>query len=179
MKFSLITALALILICVVSAFAQVQEFTPKGFSFVDSVTVPLSADSTFDVMTGNVLGWWDHHMSDNPKSLVIEPKAGGGFYEFFDEAGHGVKHAEVIYAERGKKLRLEGPLGLAGSALLLVSTWDYQPAAKGTTVLLTVNMSGQIDGETAAIVQKVWHHFLYDGLKTYIESGKYREKFRP
>jgi hypothetical protein len=128
-------------------------------------------------MTGDVSGWWDHHLSDQPHALVIQPKATGGFFEIYDENGHGVKHADVTAADRGKLLRMVGPLGLAGNAVLLVSTLEYQPAGRGTTVHLTVNMSGQIDADIAAVVQKVWHHFLYDGLKVYIESGTYRGKF--
>jgi hypothetical protein len=161
--------LALLMTCL-PALSQPTAFTPQGFSFVDSVMLPVSADSAFDVMTGDVSPWWDHHFSEHPKALIIEPKAGGAFIELFDDQGNGVHHAIVTYADRGKRLRMEGPLGLAGAALLHVATWDYEPRPGGCMVKLTVNMQGQIDAETAALVAKVWHHFLYDGVKGYLEK---------
>jgi len=41
---------------------------------------------------------------------------------------------------------------------------------------LTCSVSGQIaDGEDKA-VDLVWHHFLFERLKPYIESGAYKAK---
>jgi hypothetical protein len=37
-------------------------------------------------------------------------------------------------------------------------------------------MSGEIDEATAKIVDAVWHHFLVERLKPYIESGEYKKK---
>ena len=152
------------------SFAQPTEFTPRGFSFTDSVMLPVSADSAFDVMTGDVSPWWDHHISEHPKALIIEAKPGGAFMEVFDDKGNGVQHAVITYADRGKRLRMEGPLGLAGRAIQHVATWDYEQRPGGCMLKLTDNMQGQIDDKTAAIVQQVWHHFLYDGVKAYLEK---------
>ena len=167
------TLFVLIALCIAAfAFAEPAEFAVKGFTFTFDVTVPGSAEATFVLMTGDVSGWWDHHMSDQPKALYIEPKPGGGFYEIFDEAGHGVRHAEVTYAEQGKRLRMEGPLGLAGRAFHMVTTWDYEAAGDSTRVTCTVNMSGQIDAEKAAVVEGVWKHFLIEQFKPWAEGKK-------
>ena len=170
MKLFLLSVLCSLLCA--TAFAQPTAFTPHGYSFTDSVMLPVSPDSAFDAMTGDVSPWWDHHMSEHPVALVIEPKPGGAFYERFDNQGNGAKHATVTYADRGKRLRMEGPLGLAGDAILHVVTWDYEARPGGCMVKLTCNMEGQIDEKTATLVQKVWHHFLYDGIQAYLTPKK-------
>jgi hypothetical protein len=159
--------------------ARIEEFPLRGFSFSDSVLLPFSPDTAFDVMTGDIRGWWDHHFSNSPIALTIEPRAGGSFLELFDNEGHGARHAVILYAERGKRLRMEGPLGLSGRALTFVATWDYAKRPGGTLVTLSCNMSGQIDPDLAKAVAGVWHHFFYDGLLPYVKSGKYLEKYRP
>jgi len=155
------------------AFAEedtVETFEPMGFAAKQNVLLPLTPEEAFDVMTGDVLPWWDHHMSEEPVAMVIEPKPGGHFYELFNENGDGVIHATVTYVERGKKLRLEGPLGLAGRALQLVSTIDFAQDEGGTLVTVTVTMSGQITEDWAQAVENVWYHFLVEQLKPYVES---------
>ncbi|MFZ5432162.1 MAG: SRPBCC family protein [Calditrichota bacterium] len=152
------------------ASAEITTFPVRGITITDSVVLPLSPDSAFDIMTGDISPWWDHSFAEHPKAFYIEPKPGGGFFEIFDEAGNGVKHATVIYAERGKLLRFEGPLGLSGNALVFVTTWEYEPAEGGTVVRLTVNAAGQIAEGFETTIAAVWHHFLYDGLKTYVEK---------
>ena len=152
--------------------AAPTEFAARGFTFTFDVTLPVDAQTAFNSMTGDVSGWWDHTMSEHPKALHIEPKPGGGFYEIFDDAGNGVRHAEVTYAEPGKRLRMEGPLGLAGRAFTMVTTWDYEQVGDSTRVTCTVNMSGQIDTEMAAIVEGVWHHFLIEQLKPWVEKKR-------
>jgi hypothetical protein len=165
----------LLLLMTTAAFADVTPFTPQGFTITQEVMYSVSPDTLFDIMTGNILPWWDHHFAEQPIALQIEPKAGGGFYEIFDEKGHGAKHATVILADRGKTLRLDGPLGLSGAAVQMVSTWQYDPVPGGTNLSLTVNLNGQIDEEKAGIVAKVWNHFLVEQLKPYVESGKWRK----
>jgi len=165
----------LLFLCAFCAFAYVTSFTPHGYTITQEVTYSVPPDTLFDIMTGNILPWWDHHFSEQPKALYIEPKAGGGFFEIFDDAGHGAKHATVILAERGKTLRMDGPLGLSGRAVQMVSTWQYDPAPGGTKLSLTVNLSGQIDDEWSQRIAKVWNHFLIEQLKPYIESGQWRK----
>jgi len=159
------------------ARAEVTDFPVRGISITDSVILPVPPDTAFDVMTGDISGWWDHSFSDSPKAFFIEPKPGGGFFELFDDAGNGVKHATVLYAERGKLLRFEGPLGLSGMAVVFVTTWEFAAVEGGTKISLTVNAAGQITEGFETVIAGVWHHFFYDGLKPYVESGKYREKF--
>jgi hypothetical protein len=155
--------------------AEIKSFSLRGCTLTEEVDLPVSPETAFDLMTGDISPWWDHHIVQSPKALYIEPKAGGGFYEIFDGKGNGARHATVIYADRGKILRLDGPLGLSGRAVTFVTTFEYEKTEVGTRVKLTVNMSGQFDENLEKAVDGVWRHFLIERLKPYVESGQWKK----
>jgi hypothetical protein len=149
------------------------ENTPRYnvFSFEQQLAVPGTPENIYDAMTGDISGWWDHSFSDKPYKLYIDAKPGGGFYEIFDESGDGALHATVILAQRGKVLRFEGPLGLSGKAINLVCTYNFTAlGADSTTLKLSVHGSGEIEPQVPAIVEQVWHHFLFERFKPFIEN---------
>lgn len=156
-----------------------KDLKTGAFQVQQELVLPASPEAVFDAVTGDISGWWDHTFSGHPKKLFIEPKPGGGFMEIFDDAGNGALHATVIYADRGKRLRFTGPLGLSGDAVNFVTTLDFLPDPAGTKLRLTCNVSGQIQDGEDKIVDQVWHHFLSERLKPYIESGAYKSKPRP
>jgi uncharacterized protein YndB with AHSA1/START domain len=169
------------LLIITSTFFAQDESTGKAkydvFSFDKQVTLPGTPERIFDAVTGDISGWWDHHMSENPKEFYIEPFPGGGFFEIFDDEGNGVLHATVIYADRGKILRFDGPLGLSGKAIQLVTTYNFEPVGSDSTLFkVSVHASGEVDEGIPALVEKVWEHFIFEQLKPYIESGKYLDK---
>jgi hypothetical protein len=152
---------------------QAAEGT-KSFSFEMNFAYPGDPQFIYDHLTGDISAWWDHSFSQNPHKLYIEPRPGGGFYEIFDESGNGAKHASVIFADRGKMLRMEGPLGLSGQAITLVCTYTFKAADDQSTLLtLNVNGAGDFSEDTPKIVQQVWEHFLWEQFKPYID-----ERFR-
>ena len=152
---------------------QAAEGT-KSFNFEMNFAYPGDPQFIYDHLTGDISAWWDHSFSQNPHKLYIEPRPGGGFYEIFDESGNGAKHASVIFADRGKMLRMEGPLGLSGQAITLVCTYTLKAADDQSTLLtLTVNGAGDFSEDTPGIVQQVWEHFLWEQFKPYID-----ERFR-
>ena len=148
-----------------------QADTSRTFSFEMNFSYPGDPVFVYDHLTGDISDWWDHSFSEKPYKLFIEARPGGGFYEIFDESGDGVRHATVIFAERGHMLRMEGPLGLSGQALTLVSTYSLKAADNNTTLLtLNVNAAGEFTEETPDIVRQVWEHFLWEQFKPYIEE---------
>jgi uncharacterized protein YndB with AHSA1/START domain len=172
----LFPAVVLTLARPVPAAAEITTLPTGAFSFEHTLTLPGAPEEIYDALTGDLTGWWDHTFSGKPARFYLDPKPGGGFYEIFDESGDGVLHATVIYAQRGRLLRFRGPLGLSGKALDLVMTYALEPAgADSTTLTLTVNGAGQIDAGVPEITEQVWHHFLDERFKPYVESGKHRD----
>jgi len=170
--------LTIILIIFALNLLNAQEAKPKYdiFSFEQQITLPGTTTQIYDAMTGDISGWWDHSFSDKPYKLYIEAVPGGGFYEIFNAGGDGVKHATVILSDRGKMLRFDGPLGLSGRAIQMVTTYEYfEKGSDSTTVKLSVRAAGEITEGLPAMVESVWHHFLFERLKPYIESGEYKK----
>jgi hypothetical protein len=161
----------------VSASADVTESAGGSFILKHSTTLPCSPAEAFDAFTGDVTPWWDHSFSGSPYRMYIEPRPGGGFVEIFDSAGNGVLHATVTAAQRGKLLRFEGPLGLAGKAVVKTTTCSFEPAGEDSCrVTVEAHVSGEIDRQLASIVDGVWHHFLIERFAPYVTSGAFREK---
>lgn len=144
-----------------------------------TMTVKGTPEEVFDAMTGEISGWWDHGFAEKPKSRFIEAKPGGGFYEWFDGQGNGVLHARVIYADRGKLLRMSGPFGFSGHASETVVSWKYEAAGESTRVLVTANYAGQMEPAWDAAIERVWRHFVVDRFKPWYEKGEHRKRPAP
>jgi len=168
--------LLLFTLSLISCRQPVADNGYRQFSFVREYTYPGTPEFVYDHLTGDIGEWWDHSFSENPYRLFIEPRPGGGFYEYFDESGNGVLHATVTAADRGKMLRLDGPLGLAGKALTLVCTCTLETTGSDSTLLrLEVHASGEIETGLPQLVEQVWDHFLGERFTPYME-GKFAEK---
>ena len=170
--------LIILLLSGIVSFAQGKnQVKYNKFSFNKEVTLPGTPETIFDAVTGDISGWWDHSMSEHPKKFYIEPFPGGGFFEIFDDEGNGVLHATVIYADRGKLLRFDGPLGLSGRAIQLVTTYTFEPVGNDSTLFnVSVHGAGEVEEGLPAIVEKVWEHFIFEQLQPYIVSGKNLQK---
>ena len=159
------------------AAAEHEPLEVGAFSVTHELVLPGAPDVIYDAITGDLSGWWDHSFSDEPASFVLEPTPGGGFWEIFDDSGDGVRHATVIYAERGKWLRFDGPLGLSGKALQMVHTYKFTPVGEDSTRLeVTVRAAGEMTAGWAETVDGAWHHFLFERFKPYVEAGKHLQK---
>jgi len=153
--------------------SQAKRVPAGVFQFQLSVDLPADPETVFDTVTGDISSWWDHTMSKNPARFVLEPRPGGGFWEYFDESGtNGVRHAVVIYADRGKMLRFEGPLGLSGQAITMVTTYTFQAKGTGTVLTVEVHAAGEMTPDLKDVVQGVWRHFLFERLKPHMEKAQ-------
>ena len=171
MRLLLIVAPLALLSCGREEPTPMPKESPTAFVFQMQLNLPGTPESVYDAITGDISGWWDHKFSENPAKFYIDPKPGGGFYEIFDESGDGVLHATVIYAQRGKLLRLDGPLGLTGKAITMVYTLSFEPAGTDSTTLgLEVHGSGEFEENIPGIVESVWKHFLFERFKPYVEG---------
>jgi hypothetical protein len=170
--------LLMLFISIAHSVLSQQKEKPKPrydiFAFDKQVTLPGTPVQIFDAATGDISGWWDHSFSKNPIKFFIEAKPGGGFLELFDDEGNGVLHATVIFSQRGKMIRFDGPLGLTGRAVQIVTTYDFSEVGKDSTLMkVSVHGSGEMEEGMPAIVEKVWEHFIFERFKPYIESGKH------
>jgi hypothetical protein len=160
-----------------TAVTGTKQLPTGAFSFEQSLRLPGAPDEIFGAITGDIGGWWDHSFSEHPKRFFIEPKVGGCFCEYFDDAGNGVRHAVVTFVDRPKVLRFEGPLGLAGNATQMVFTYQLEPIPGDSTQLtLQAQGSGHVEAGWPDVVAKVWNHFLVERLKPYIEAGKHKAR---
>lgn len=153
-----------------ASLASVSDLPTGSFRIDKEVVVPGTPEAAFDAFTGDLLPWWDHHFSPSPRSLTLDPHPGGAFLEIFDDAGNGVKHAEVIYADRGKTLRMRGPLGFSGKALDMVHEFTFTAEGDSTRVKLVLRATGEFQEGWPAIVDSVWEHFLVERYKAWIEG---------
>ncbi len=184
-RFALIF-IAIVLLTTAIAFAAPEAAPDTSFKTAPNVsfkasfefTVPTTPDSAFDAMTGEIGMWWDHSFSEHPYALYIEPKPGGGFYEMFDSLGNGAKHASVILSNRGKQLTLDGPFGLSGLAITMVASFRFSPVVDGTKIKVTVNNTGQLEPGKEEVIVTVWRHFMIEQYQPFIQSGKFRDKYK-
>ena len=158
------------------AEAKVTKNETSGFVIEHELLLPVSPDEAYDAMTGDVSGWWDHTFAESPALLYIDARPGGQFVEVFDDTGDGVVHATVTYAHHGKLLRYEGPLGLAGSAFTMSMTFVFEAKDDGTLIKFTGVSMGVMEPEWAEAVDGVWHHFLAERLKPYVEAGEHKNR---
>ncbi len=168
---------ALTTLFVSKVIAANKELKVGAFALEHTLVLPGSPEVIYDAITGDISGWWDHTFSGKPAKFYIEAKPGGGFWEIFDASGDGVKHGEGIFAQRGKLLRFVGPLGLSGHAIQMVCTYEFQASGQDSTRLnFAANVAGEFDPSWPAVVDGVWHHFLIERFKPYVEAGNHKKQ---
>jgi hypothetical protein len=157
-----------------SAVSGTRNLETGAFAVEHVLVLPGAPETIYDAITGDISAWWDHSFSDSPVKFFVEAKPGGGFWEIFDDTGDGVLHATVTCAQRGKLLRFEGPLGLAGNAVHMVHTYEFAHAGTDSTRLkVNVHAAGEMKPGWPEAVDGVWFHFLVERFKPYVESGRH------
>lgn len=122
--------------------AEVLDSGPNGFTARTTVQIAKPAALVYDAFTGRIGDWWDasHTWSGQAANLSIDARPGGCFCERLP--GGGVQHMVVLYAERGKTLRMSGGLGPLQS-MAITATWSVTFAeANGSTTLEAIYAVG-------------------------------------
>jgi uncharacterized protein YndB with AHSA1/START domain len=171
MRSAVFVGLLAILSIATTVAVAAEPIPTGGFKFELVVELPGSPAEVYAAATGDISGWWDHSMAVNPVSLTIEARPGGHFLEVMDKEGGGVVHATVTQAQFGKMLRMVGPLGLAGHAIHMVTTWTLEPlGGERTKFVIEVHASGEIHEGWDAVIEKTWRHFIEGQLKGFLEA---------
>jgi hypothetical protein len=143
----------------------------RTFTFEMGVDLVGTPDQAWEHFTGDISPWWDHTFSANPEHLILDARVGGSFYETFDKQGNGAEHAKIIYAERPKMIRMEGPLGLSGLAVHIVYELRFsEREGGGSRIDLRVQGMGSVDDELVKTVEAVWQHFLVEQFEPYLRA---------
>lgn len=104
-------ALALAFAPAVPSHADVRDTRENGFAIESTVMADASPARTYRALV-NAAMWWDpkHTWSGSSRNLTLDPRAGGCFCEKLADGGS-IQHGRVIFAQPGKLLRLDAPLG--------------------------------------------------------------------
>jgi uncharacterized protein YndB with AHSA1/START domain len=141
-----------------AANAEVLEADEQHFVVKHEVVVPLNTKASYKLL-GKPSQWWSsaHTWSGDAKNMRLQLKAGGCFCEVWK--GNSVVHAQVIHAQPGSLLRMQGAFGpLQDMAVTAVLSYQLKKDGTGTKLEMTYRVSGNAShkfGSLAAIVDKV------------------------
>ncbi|HEY8539230.1 MAG TPA: hypothetical protein VIL28_10210 [Steroidobacteraceae bacterium] len=142
------------------ARAEIVNAGPNGFNIRHVVEVPNVAPPVVWAALADVSKWWDpdHTYSGDARNLSLEPVVRGCFCEKLSLYA-GIEHAEVVYAQPAKTLRLIGALGpLQDFGVTGSLTWQIEAAGGGSRITMTYNVGGFADrplSDWAPIVDEV------------------------
>lgn len=138
--------------------AKLESSDENHFILKHEVVVPLDTRASYRLL-GKPSQWWSsaHTWSGNAKNMSLQLKAGGCFCETWN--GNSVMHAQVIFAQPGSVLRLQGGFGpLQDMAVNAVLTYKLKKESDGTHVEMIYRVSGNPShklSSLAGIVDKV------------------------
>ena len=154
-----------------TAAASVIDSSPAGFTVSKTVTVAATPDAVWATLTAPQR-WWskDHTWSGDSANLYIDNQC---FCEKLPGRGN-VEHARVIFADKGRLLRMSGAFGpLQAYAVTGVMTFELSAnGTKGTTLKMTYTVGGYMPGgfdKMAAPVDSVLGQQVA-GLKAAVEA---------
>ena len=119
-----------------AAEAAVLDASASGFTLENQQDVPVDAGQAWSALVDEVDRWWprDHTWWGEASRLSIEPRAGGCFCEVDETGRRQARHLQVVFADPGRTLRMEGGLGpLQGMGLHGVLEFRLQPLEQGGT----------------------------------------------
>ena len=155
--------------------AEVIDSAPGGFSLRNTVEIASPPSAVYDVLVKEIGNWWDsaHTYSGNSHNLSIQDKPNGCFCESFEPDGN-VRHGVVVFASRGKSLRLSGGLGpLQEMAVVGTMSYEFKSHESETQLTMIYRVGGYHPDGLATLatgVDSVLRMQLIR-LKSYIEKG--------
>ena len=136
-------ALGVLLLGAAAARADVVVATTGGFVVRSAVVVPVGPAQAWKRFVA-VASWWnkDHTFSGDSGNLYLRTAPGGCMCERLPGGGF-VEHLRVVYADKGRMLRLAGGLGpLQGMGVSGAYTIEFKARGAQTEVVATYVVSG-------------------------------------
>jgi hypothetical protein len=138
-----ICALGVLLLGATAARADVVVATAGGFVVRSAVVVPANPAQAWKRFIA-VASWWnkDHTFSGNSGNLYLRTAPGGCLCERLPGGGF-VEHLHVVYADKGRMLRLAGGLGpLQGMGVSGAYTVEFKARGAQTEVVAIYVVNG-------------------------------------
>lgn len=127
-------------------------------------------EKVFKGLTDDIHSWWSHGVSGDPKTMRLDAKLGGHFYEEFKEGG-GMLFGVVTWLKPNQEIELSGNMGFDGP---VTGTYSFtlEEKGKGTLVKLEHKFFGPVSDETKANYTEGWTELLGTHFKDFMETGK-------
>lgn len=139
-----------------SAQAKIDSQGETGFSVSHETIVAAPPEHVWQALMMPAK-WWSgaHSWSGDAANFTMDARQGGCFCETLPEGGF-VEHARVIFADKGKMLRLSGALGpLQSEALTGTLTIIIMSAETGTRLRFDYAVGGYSRFDLSAIAPAV------------------------
>lgn len=152
--------------------SSLPAVTLRTLHVEQEVFIQAAPAQVFAALTTTPAAWWGapYLITDNPKTIKLEPRVGGRFFEVSNDGG-GYLWAVVTAFRPGAALELTGPLGMANA---VHSVLNLQVEAKdaGTIVKLSHRAMGEISPEQQANYNAGWQDLIGARLKRFVETGE-------
>ncbi len=144
-----------------------------SFHIEQSITLNAPPQRVWRAITHEIESWWGFHIGPNDSKITLEPRVGGHFIERWGD-GEGELYATVTFMRTGKKITLEGGMGLGGPG---VSKFSYALEAKGEGTELQFNhyCHGAANADVEASFREGWAALLGESLPAWVHEGKVAE----
>lgn len=155
------------------AAGEVTKSEPSGFVSTHKLVIAAPPEKVWETIV-RPSAWWskDHSYSGDAANLSIDPRPGGCWCEKL--TGGAIEHARVIYADRGRVLRVDGAFGpLQSGAVTGTLTFALKAEGQGTAVTVTYVVGGFHPAGVSGFAQAVDGVFAaqWPALKRAAEQG--------
>jgi uncharacterized protein YndB with AHSA1/START domain len=128
-----------------------------------------SPGRVFSALTAEIGRWWTHRFRQG-STVGFEPRIGGRFFEEWGP-GSAALYATVTLIEPPARLRLSGPMGMAGAT---ACSLEYLLAAipGGSRLSLVHDIFGLLDEDVVEDYRQGWIEILGTTLKAFLGGAK-------
>jgi DNA-binding transcriptional ArsR family regulator/uncharacterized protein YndB with AHSA1/START domain len=157
---------------ITSMSEQATVSSTIGFLQIEQeITIEAAPARVFEALTNEVSAWWGapYLISEEAKTLTLEPKIGGRFYEDWGD-GAGALWGLVTSFKQNEWIEVSGSIGMSGVVSGVVS-FELQTQGNGTIIKLSHRAMGEVNERLQAGYAGGWHDLLAVRLKAFVEQG--------